>query len=197
MVTRGVANAAEAHQRVRKLRADLKKQWSDAAGLVRDYDDKQDEDKNDCCATLPPQSASRLLQLANVCKRAHITVSSKMKRLLLLQAEDEMAKFAASRMRNRRKLIEEEEEKDRLDDAARTKKAGVIALGGGKGMILPQEDLATTTKEEGAEAATALGMATVVKGDDAIGDCSCKAALVEENPKEEIGPWPADVNIFF
>ena len=62
--------------------------------------------------------------------------------------------------------------------------------------MLPQEDLATTTKEEGAEVATALGMATVVKGDDAIGDRSCKAALVEENPKEEIGPWPADVNIF-
>ena len=44
-------------------------------------------------------------------------------------------------------------------------------------MILPQEDLATTTKEVGAESATALGMATVVKGDDAIGNCSCKAAL--------------------
>ena len=47
-----------------------------------------------------------------------------MKRLLLLQPEDKMAKFAASRMRDRRKLIEEEEEKDRLDDAARTKMQG-------------------------------------------------------------------------
>ncbi len=37
----------------------------------------------------------------------------------------------------------------------------------------------------------------MVKGDDAIGDRSCKAALVEENPKEEIDPWPADVDIFF
>ena len=44
--------------------------------------------------------------------------------LLLLQAKDEMAKFAASRMRDCRKLIEEEEEKDRLDNAARTKMQG-------------------------------------------------------------------------
>ena len=28
IVSRGVANAAEGHQRVRKLRADLKKQWA-------------------------------------------------------------------------------------------------------------------------------------------------------------------------
>ena len=135
-----IANAAEAHQRVRKLRADLKKQWSDAAGLVRDYNDKRDEDKNDCCATPLLQSASRLRQLANACKKSHITVSSEMKRLLdevemlyvdlcrglllLLHAEDEMAKFAASRMRDRRKLIEEKEEKDRLNDAARTKMQG-------------------------------------------------------------------------
>ena len=40
IVSRGVANAAEGHQRVRKLRADLKKQWSNAVGLVRDYNDK-------------------------------------------------------------------------------------------------------------------------------------------------------------
>ena len=39
--------------------------------------------------------------------------------LLLLRAEDEMAKFAASCMRDRRKLIEEEVEKDRLDEATR------------------------------------------------------------------------------
>ena len=64
-------------------------------------------------------------------------------------------------------------------------------------MMLPQDALATTTKEEGAEAAPALGMSAVVKGDDAIGDRSCKAALVEENPQEEIGPWPADVKFFF
>ena len=38
--------------------------------------------------------------------------------LLLLRAEDEMAKFAASRMCDCCKLIEEEVEKDRLDDAA-------------------------------------------------------------------------------
>jgi hypothetical protein len=134
IVLRGVANAAEAHQHSRKLRADLEKQWSNAAGLVCDYNDKQDKDKNDCCATPPLRSASRLLQLANAREKAHITVSSEMKRLsdevemsyvdlcrrllLLLRAKDEMAKFAASRMRDRRKLIEEEVEKDRLDDAA-------------------------------------------------------------------------------
>ena len=67
-------------------------------------------------------------------KKAHITVSSKMKRLsdevkmpyvklcrgslLLLQAKDMMARSAASHMRDYCKLIKEEEEKDRLDDAA-------------------------------------------------------------------------------
>jgi hypothetical protein len=40
IVLRSVANAAEAHQHVRKLRADLEKQWSNAAGLVCNYDDK-------------------------------------------------------------------------------------------------------------------------------------------------------------
>ena len=93
--------------------------------------------------------------------------------------------------------ISEEQSKCIGEFLVEDENAGVIALGGGEGMMLPQEALATTTKEEGAEAATALGMATVVKGDDAIGDRSCKAALVEENPKEEIGPWPADVNNFF
>ena len=34
IVSRGVANAAEAYQHGRKLRADLEKQWSNAAGLV-------------------------------------------------------------------------------------------------------------------------------------------------------------------
>jgi hypothetical protein len=74
--------------------------------------------------------------------------------------------------------------------------AGVVALGGGVGLMLSQEDSATTSKEEGAEAATVYGMAKVVKGDNAIGDRSCKAALVEEDRKEENGPWPADVDMF-